>query len=251
MAVAKPVMEIQQENEDESVSKRRRVDVSERLSSRDLVCESRAEEAQDAATDNLSAQVIDSTVDDDHDAPWTINRLMRTFQTSQEIQQYVERSQDESLIRFLETLQQVGRFSTNPSRKKLQGVNDLVDVSRLLRASQNILILTGAGVSVSAGIPDFRSADGIYARLKREFNMPSPTCMFDIDYFNTNPGTFFNFASELWPGRFKPSKSHLFMADLERRGKLLRNYTQNIDTLEQQAGQANNSTLSFVSTTVY
>ena len=222
---------------DESVSKRRRLDVLERP---DLVGESTVSEdarGEDARGD-LNAQLINSSPAEDHDAPWSLDRLMRTFQTSQEIQQYVELSQDESLIRFLETLQQVGRFRAHASRRKLEAVNDLVDVSRLLRVSQNILILTGAGVSVSAGIPDFRSANGIYARLKREFNMPSPTCMFDIDYFNSNPGTFFNFASELWPGRFKPSRSHLFLADLERRGKLLRNYTQNIDTLEHQAGQA-------------
>jgi hypothetical protein len=225
------------EKGEENACKRRR------LQSSDLVVR---EEDQDAVSDNSIPQGVDSTPDEGSGAPWTLSRLMRTFQSSHEIQEYVEQNRDEDLIRFLETLQQVGRFSTRPSRKKLVSVNDLADVSKLLRESQNILILTGAGVSVSAGIPDFRSTDGIYARLKREFDMPSPTCMFDINYFNSNPGTFFNFASELWPGRFKPSRSHLFMADLERRGKLLRNYTQNIDTLEHQAGPANECVPSLV-----
>ena len=41
---------------------------------------------------------------------------------------------------------------------------------------------------------------------------------------------------EIFPGQFTPSPSHCFIASLERKGKLLRNYTQNIDTLEQAAG---------------
>jgi hypothetical protein len=168
---------------------------------------------------------------EDSAEPWTLERLMRRFQSSEEIQDYLDHSQDIELLRLLESLQEVRQ-----ARRKLPEVNDLKDVRRILKDARKILVLTGAGVSVSAGIPDFRSADGIYARLKREFMMPSPTCMFDINYFNENPGPFFNFASELWPGRFKPTRSHLFIAELERRGKLLRNYTQNIDTLEHQAG---------------
>lgn len=41
---------------------------------------------------------------------------------------------------------------------------------------------------------------------------------------------------EIYPGQFLPSPSHRFIAALERRNKLLRNYSQNIDTLEQAAG---------------
>ena len=41
---------------------------------------------------------------------------------------------------------------------------------------------------------------------------------------------------ELFPGQYTPSLSHRFVASLEKRGKLLRNYTQNIDTLEVAAG---------------
>jgi len=41
---------------------------------------------------------------------------------------------------------------------------------------------------------------------------------------------------EIYPGQFAPSKSHRFIHHLERDGRLLRNYTQNIDTLEQAAG---------------
>lgn len=41
---------------------------------------------------------------------------------------------------------------------------------------------------------------------------------------------------EIYPGQFQPSPCHKFISMLDKQGKLLRNYTQNIDTLEQVAG---------------
>jgi len=50
-------------------------------------------------------------------------------------------------------------------------------------------------VSVSCGIPDFRSQDGVYARLAEEYpDLPDPQAMFDIEYFKKNPRPFFKFA---------------------------------------------------------
>ena len=48
--------------------------------------------------------------------------------------------------------------------------------------------------------------------------------------------TFYSFAKEIYPSNFEPSKSHHFIKKLEQNGKLLRNYSQNIDTLETKAG---------------
>lgn len=56
--------------------------------------------------------------------------------------------------------------------------------------------------------------------------------MFDIEYFTQDPRPFFRFAKEIWPGQYQPSLAHYFIAELERRNQLLRNYTQNIDSLE-------------------
>jgi NAD+-dependent protein deacetylase sirtuin 1 len=56
--------------------------------------------------------------------------------------------------------------------------------------------------------------------------------MFDIKYFTDDPRPFFRFAKEIWPGQYEPSFVHYFIAELERRDQLLRNYTQNIDSLE-------------------
>ena len=101
-------------------------------------------------------------------------------------------------------------------------------------------MLTGAGVSVSSGIPDFRSKDGIYARLAVDFpDLPDPQSMFDIQYFMQDPRPFFKFAKEIYPGKFQPSPCHRFIKLLEKNRKLLRNYTQNIDTLENLVGIKN------------
>merc|ERR1712223_530114 len=130
--------------------------------------------------------------------------------------------------------------SEPPRRKKLTNVNTLQDVVELIRNSKKIIILTGAGVSVSCGIPDFRSRDGVYARLAVDFpDLPDPQAMFDIHYFRRDPRPFFKFAREIYPGQFNPSPCHRFIRSVEKHGKLLRNYTQNIDTLEQVVGIEN------------
>lgn len=69
-----------------------------------------------------------------------------------------------------------------------------------------------------------------------QYDLPSPQAMFDRRYFETNPVPFFQFAKQLLPGSYKPSLTHRFIQLLDGKGKLLRNYTQNIDGLEKQAG---------------
>jgi NAD-dependent SIR2 family protein deacetylase len=60
--------------------------------------------------------------------------------------------------------------------------------------------------------------------------------MFDLEYFRIAPEIFYSFAKEIYPSNFKPSPSHMFIKLLENKDKLLRNYTQNIDTIESIAG---------------
>lgn len=85
-----------------------------------------------------------------------------------------------------------GMLSQPPKRKKLPDFNTVSDVVSLIRNSSKIIVLTGAGVSVSCGIPDFRSRDGVYARLSKEFpTLPDPQSMFDIHFFRQDPRPFF------------------------------------------------------------
>ncbi|KAF2670926.1 NAD-dependent histone deacetylase SIR2, partial [Microthyrium microscopicum] len=102
--------------------------------------------------------------------------------------------------------------------------------------AQRMVLMTGAGISTSAGIPDFRSPEtGIYANLAR-LNLPYPEALFDISYFRTNPEPFYALAHELYPGRYEPTVTHNFIALLYEKGLLHMLYTQNIDCLEREAG---------------
>lgn len=101
---------------------------------------------------------------------------------------------------------------------------------------KNIICMVGAGISTSAGIPDFRSpGTGLYANLQK-YNLPYPEAIFQIDYFKKHPEPFFALARELYPGQFKPTVCHYFLRMLKDKGLLTRCYSQNIDTLERVAG---------------
>ncbi|XP_017865254.1 PREDICTED: NAD-dependent protein deacetylase Sirt2-like [Drosophila arizonae] len=101
---------------------------------------------------------------------------------------------------------------------------------------KNIVTMVGAGISTSAGIPDFRSpGSGLYNNLKK-YKLPHPTAIFDVDYFQRNPTPFFELAKELYPGSFEPTPAHYFVRLLHDKGLLQRHYTQNIDTLDRLAG---------------
>ncbi|XP_017798056.1 PREDICTED: NAD-dependent protein deacetylase sirtuin-1-like, partial [Habropoda laboriosa] len=129
----------------------------------------------------------------------------------------------------------INMMSEPPRRQKLRHINTLTDVVRLIRNSNRIIVLTGAGVK-----KNFRSRDGIYSRLAQDFpDLPDPQAMFDINYFGQDPRPFYKFAREIYPGQFKPSPCHRFIKMLDKQKKLLRNYSQNIDTLEQVAGIEN------------
>lgn len=99
-----------------------------------------------------------------------------------------------------------------------------------------VIFMVGAGISTSCGIPDFRSpGTGLYHNLAR-LHLPYPEAVFDVDFFQSDPLPFYTLAKELYPGNFEPSKFHYFLKLLQDRNVLRRIYTQNIDTLERQAG---------------
>ncbi|XP_048836789.1 NAD-dependent protein deacetylase sirtuin-2 isoform X1 [Brienomyrus brachyistius] len=111
-------------------------------------------------------------------------------------------------------------------------------VARYIQSGKckDIICMVGAGISTSAGIPDFRSPEtGLYANLQK-YNLPYPEAIFQIDYFKKHPEPFFALAKEMYPGQFKPTVCHYFIRMLKDKGLLRRCYSQNIDTLERVAG---------------
>jgi NAD+-dependent protein deacetylase sirtuin 2 len=101
---------------------------------------------------------------------------------------------------------------------------------------RNIITMAGAGISTSAGIPDFSSpGTGLYSKLKH-FDLPRPRAVFEIEYFEKHPEPFFTLAKELYSKTYQPTRCHYFLRLLSEKGLLLRHYTQNVDGLERVAG---------------
>ncbi|GAA6002370.1 hypothetical protein JCM10207_001086 [Rhodosporidiobolus poonsookiae] len=114
----------------------------------------------------------------------------------------------------------------------------LEDVARLIKEgkAKRVIVMAGAGISTSAGIPDFRSpGTGLYDNLQK-YRLPYPEAIFDIDYLHDSPDAFYTLAKELYPGNFKPTTTHYFLKLLQDKGVLKGVWTQNIDTLERIAG---------------
>mmetsp|Transcript_1016 Transcript_1016/g.2459 ORF Transcript_1016/g.2459 Transcript_1016/m.2459 type:complete len:368 (-) Transcript_1016:373-1476(-) len=134
--------------------------------------------------------------------------------------------------------------SERPTKKKytvrepLQHFSTPDDVIRTLQEAKHILVLAGAGISQSCGIPDFRSPAGIYTLVEEmDLGLPQAECLFDLSYFEDDPEPFYKFAHILYPDKNPlPSRTHQFLRQLEVSGKLGRVYTQNIDGLEAAAG---------------
>ncbi|KAK6343580.1 hypothetical protein TWF730_011170 [Orbilia blumenaviensis] len=126
-----------------------------------------------------------------------------------------------------------------------QHAQELQDIADSICRSCQVLMVTGAGISTNSGIPDFRSANGLYNLVKRRY--PEQTALlkgkdlFDAISF-TNPITtaiLYSFLAELRQnvkGITDSTPTHKFIKTLSETGRLLRCYTQNIDGLEALDG---------------
>jgi len=112
----------------------------------------------------------------------------------------------------------------------------IVELKELLNNSESMVFFGGAGVSTESGIPDFRSADGLYSETYRY----PPETILSRSFFDANTEEFYNFYRDkmLYPDA-KPNKAHLALAELERQGKLKAVITQNVDGLHTLAGSVN------------
>ncbi len=106
-------------------------------------------------------------------------------------------------------------------------------VAGVLANSRNTIVVTGAGISTEAGIPDFRGPDGIYRKLGENMVMN----IININAFNRDPEGFYEFYRQhfVFPPA-EPGKAHQVLADMEKKGRVNGIVTQNIDSLHEKAG---------------
>ena len=114
---------------------------------------------------------------------------------------------------------------------------DILTLREILKASKNLCVFTGAGISVPSGIPDFRSADGLYNQ-ESGLNIP-PEQIISHSFFVRHPKEFYDFykSKMLYPDAL-PNAAHRYFAALEKEGKRVSVVTQNIDGLHQKAGSS-------------
>jgi NAD-dependent deacetylase len=112
-------------------------------------------------------------------------------------------------------------------------IGPVAQLASLIRDNQPCVVLTGAGVSTESGVPDFRSASGIWA----EFD---PREYATLGAFRRDPEKVWRFYAPRFAmlTEAEPNAAHLALAALERRGLVRAVITQNIDLLHQRAGSA-------------
>ncbi|KAG8688596.1 hypothetical protein FRC09_012829, partial [Ceratobasidium sp. 395] len=128
------------------------------------------------------------------------------------------------------------RIAENNSEK-------LQEVYSAINEARRVVVLCGAGISVYAGIPDFRSPGGLFQSLKRDHpkeTISSGRDLFDSALFKSEGTTsmFYKMIAHLatLSETAQPTPFHSLLQRLDTRGQLLRVYTQNIDALEERAG---------------
>jgi NAD-dependent deacetylase len=105
-------------------------------------------------------------------------------------------------------------------------------VADLLRQADRAVVLTGAGISVPSGIPDFRTpGTGLWEKV-------DPMEVAHIDAWRRDPDRFWSYYGERFASLVdkKPNEAHRAVAELERRGLVRAVITQNIDRLHRLAG---------------
>jgi len=107
-----------------------------------------------------------------------------------------------------------------------------VRLAELIRDASSAVVLTGAGISVPSGIPDFRTpGTGLWANV-------DPMEVAHIDAWRRNPDRFWQFYGDRFASLVdkQPNAAHEAVAELERRGLVRGVVTQNVDRLHRRAG---------------
>lgn len=211
-------------------------------------------------------EVVIEDEDDDDEEGLMNGPIFNTQMTDLKDDDEIDAEEEEY---FIQQDEEVKRYGTDGYvRYKIPEISGSTDpriALNLIKRAKKIVIVSGAGISVSAGIPDFRSEGrGLYALLDsflsgerseeavaffgglKEWQLDAlqrldePESLFDLEFFLSDPHPFYAFLLATRFGapssaRFSPTPSHHVIASLPN---LLLSFTQNIDTLEASAGLA-------------
>ena len=126
--------------------------------------------------------------------------------------------------------------SANRTRTVVENVNPSTErsidtLAELVREHRPLVVLTGAGISTESGVPDFRSAGGVWARY-------DPYEVGHIDALRRDPGRVWEFYALRLDvlAEAAPNAAHRALAELEARGLVQAVITQNVDRLHAEAG---------------
>lgn len=113
-------------------------------------------------------------------------------------------------------------------------MDDLHKAAGLLASTTRAIALTGAGISVDSGIPDYRGKSGLWKKY-------DPMVVAHIETFRKNPHLYWEMRREVMQAfdAAKPNAGHIALAELEKMGVLRCVITQNVDNLHQEAGSKN------------
>jgi len=126
---------------------------------------------------------------------------------------------------------------------------DFAEMAAWVRAAKRITVLTGAGVSTTSGIPDFRGKDGLWT--KNPAAEKASTLSVYLRDDEVRRASWQARVNNLMRNRFEPNISHRALVHLERQGRLRAVVTQNVDGLHEAAGHAEGRVIAVHGTWAY
>ncbi|KFY20264.1 hypothetical protein V491_03861, partial [Pseudogymnoascus sp. VKM F-3775] len=126
--------------------------------------------------------------------------------------------------------------SSDPEKREQDDLQ-LQRLLKVLRTKRKIVVIAGAGISVSAGIPDFRSSTGLFTTLRSQHNLKtSGKHLFDASVYKDDSLTasFHDMVREMshMTRQATPTMFHHMIATIAEEGRLMRLYTQNVDGID-------------------
>ena len=172
--------------------------------------------------------------DEEHSEKLSFSSLLFRY-TSEDFQRSYDKEKSRVNIPSHIQKSKCGAHRRMPKEERLAILGDnysllgVVNYLQALSSTPKIVVVAGAGISTSAGIPDFRSENGLYAN-------STTSQLFSTEFLHESPKEFYAQVKRLFlpvvDGQYKPTPSHALLRLFYNCGWLTRVYTQNIDMLE-------------------